>query len=79
MCIRLILIDRVEILLQNNALEVPELKPAILTYIGLARPWPDKAINLIKTYIPIHVIEEAAEKNNNLRLNLESARQKKQL
>lgn len=65
-----------EILLQNEALEYPDIKAAILMYLSQARPWPDKAINLIKNYIPIHALEEFAEKNEIVKSNLEQARQK---
>jgi len=66
----------VEILLQNDGLDNPDIKGAILMYLSQARPWPDKAINLIKNYIPIHMLEEYAKLNETVKSNLEQARQK---
>jgi len=45
-------------LLQNGALEDKENKVSILLFLSLARPWPERAINLIKSYIPISTLEE---------------------
>jgi len=66
----------VEILLQNEALSYPDIKAAILMYLSQARPWPDKAINLIRNNIPINVLEDYAKQNETVRSNLEQAKQK---
>ena len=45
-------------------------------YLSQARPWPDKAINLIRNNIPINVLEDYAKQNETVRSNLEQAKQK---
>lgn len=69
------LLDKVEILLQSGALEDKDNKNAILLFLSMVKPWPEKAMDLIKTYIPIKLIEEFEGKTKQtLQDNLAQAR-----
>jgi hypothetical protein len=71
------LLDKIEILLQSGGLEDKENKRGILSFLGLAKPWPEKAINLIKNYIPLKMIEEfeGGKQTQTVKDNLARARQ----